>query len=31
MARAISEVEGTENPPKCIKIVTNSIKDMICL
>jgi len=28
MARAISEAEGTENPPKRIKIVTNSIKDM---
>jgi len=28
MARVISEVEGTENPPKRIKIVTNSIKDM---
>jgi hypothetical protein len=30
MAKAlyVSEVEGTENPPKHIKIVTNSIKDM---
>ena len=30
MAKAlyVSEVEGTENPPKRIKIVTNSIKDM---
>ena len=30
MAKAlyVSEVEGTENPPKRIKIVTNSIKDI---
>ena len=30
MAKAlyVSEVKGTENPPKRIKIVTNSIKDM---
>jgi len=30
MAKAlyVSEIEGTENPPKRIKIITNSIKDM---
>jgi len=30
MAKAlyVSEVKGTENPPKRIKIITNSIKDM---